>query len=162
VVLFGEGPYASSDFCETSVKYRSRTEVCMVSNILCTRAKSKEKITHGNKTKISAYVFKRSLSYIVNVVCLRHVSATLVIIHREVHHKGSIYRDVTKVCESMHTCKILVSYFYTFMCIDWFRYCVPLAQCTVIDYLKSRERICVCYFGVSATVPDYAVLGMCE
>ena len=61
VVLFGEGPYASSDFCETSVKYRSRTEICMVSKLLCTRAKSREKIRHGNETKISAYVFKRIL-----------------------------------------------------------------------------------------------------
>jgi hypothetical protein len=31
-----------------------------------------------------------------------------------------------------------------------------------MDYLKSRERICVCYFGGSATVPDYAVLRVWE
>lgn len=58
--------------------------------------------------------------------------------------------------------KYLVSYFYTFMCINWFRYCVSLTQCTVVVYLKSRERICVCYFGRSVTVPDYAVLELCE
>lgn len=48
------------------------------------------------------------------------------------------------------------------MYIDWFRYCVLLTQCMIMDYLKSRERICVCYFGGSVTVPDYAVLGLCE
>ena len=58
--------------------------------------------------------------------------------------------------------KYLVSYFYTFMCIDFFRYGVPLTECTVIDHLKSRERICICYFGGSATVPYYVVLGVCE
>jgi hypothetical protein len=31
-----------------------------------------------------------------------------------------------------------------------------------MDYLKSREIICIFYVGGSATVPDYAVLGVCE
>ena len=47
------------------------------------------------------------VSYIINIVYLLHVSATHVAILGEVHYKGWIYRDLTKVCEVMHSCKIL-------------------------------------------------------
>jgi hypothetical protein len=36
------------------------------------------------------------LSYIVNIVCLLHVSATLVTILSEMRYKGWIYRDIKK------------------------------------------------------------------
>ena len=47
------------------------------------------------------------VSYIINIVILLHVSANLVAILSEVRYKGWIYRDVTKVCEPTHRCKIL-------------------------------------------------------
>ena len=47
------------------------------------------------------------VSYIINTVFLLHVSATLVAILREMHYKGWTNRDITKVCEPMHICKIL-------------------------------------------------------
>jgi hypothetical protein len=50
---------------------------------------------------------RTKLSYIMIVVCLVHVSATLVAILSEVCYKEWIYRDITKVCESTHRCKIL-------------------------------------------------------
>ena len=48
-----------------------------------------------------------TVSYIINIVVLLHVSITLVAILREVHYKRWINRDITKVCEPMHICKIL-------------------------------------------------------
>jgi Fe2+ transport system protein B len=46
------------------------------------------------------------VSYILNVVCLVHVSATLVAVLSKVCYKGWLYRDLTKVCEQTHRCKI--------------------------------------------------------
>ena len=43
------------------------------------------------------------LHYIIYIVCLLHVSVTLVAIIRGVHYKGY----VTKVFEPVHKCKIL-------------------------------------------------------
>jgi len=43
----------------------------------------------------------------MKIICLLHVSATLVAILSEVCYKGWIYRDITKVCETRHRCKIL-------------------------------------------------------
>jgi len=40
------------------------------------------------------------VSYIMNVICVLHVSAILVAILREAHHKGWMYRDI--VCELMY------------------------------------------------------------
>jgi len=40
------------------------------------------------------------VSYIINIVCVLFVSATLVTIHREVHYKGFVYQP-------NHGCKIL-------------------------------------------------------
>ena len=48
------------------------------------------------------------VSYIINIVYLLHVSATHVATLGEVHYKGWIYRDITKVCEIKHRCKILL------------------------------------------------------
>jgi hypothetical protein len=45
--------------------------------------------------------------FIINTVCLLHVSATLVAILREVHYKGRMYRDITEVCEPINRCKLL-------------------------------------------------------
>jgi hypothetical protein len=42
-------------------------------------------------------------------IILLHVSATLVAILRQVHDKGWIYRDITKVCEPTRRCKMLSS-----------------------------------------------------
>jgi len=36
------------------------------------------------------------VSYIMNVICVLHVSAILVAILREAQYKGCIYRDITK------------------------------------------------------------------
>jgi hypothetical protein len=47
-----------------------------------------------------------TVSYIINTVVL-HVSATLVAILREMHYKGWLSRDITKVCVPMHIRKIL-------------------------------------------------------
>jgi hypothetical protein len=47
------------------------------------------------------------VSYIVNVVCLLHFSATLVAFLREVHYKGYI----TEVFEPAQKCKIQISVF---------------------------------------------------
>jgi len=46
------------------------------------------------------------LSYIINIVCILFVSATLVTIHREVHFKGWIYQ-VIMVYEPNYRCKML-------------------------------------------------------
>ena len=48
-----------------------------------------------------------NVSYIINTAFLLHVSAALVAILEEVHHKGWIYQDITKVCEPICSCKIL-------------------------------------------------------
>jgi hypothetical protein len=45
------------------------------------------------------------LSY--KLVFLLQVSTTLVAINKEVPYKGWIYRDITKICELKHRCKIL-------------------------------------------------------
>ena len=41
------------------------------------------------------------------IVFLLHVSATLVVVLREVHNIEWINLDVTKVCELIHGCEIL-------------------------------------------------------
>jgi len=46
------------------------------------------------------------ISYITNVAFLVHVSAIHVTIFREVHYKRWVHRDITKVCDPMHRCKI--------------------------------------------------------
>jgi hypothetical protein len=46
-------------------------------------------------------------SYVIHTVYLLHVSATLVVILREVQYKGRIRRDITKLCELTQICKIL-------------------------------------------------------
>lgn len=43
------------------------------------------------------YVF-----YITNLVCLLHVSATLMTILRKVRYRGWTYREITEVHEPMH------------------------------------------------------------
>jgi hypothetical protein len=45
--------------------------------------------------------------YVIHTVYLIHVSATLVVILREVQYKGKIYRDITKLCELKQICTIL-------------------------------------------------------
>ena len=47
------------------------------------------------------YVF-----YITNLVCLLHVPATLMVIHREVRYRGWTYRDIAEVREPMHRYKL--------------------------------------------------------
>jgi len=47
------------------------------------------------------------ISYITNVAFLLHVSAIHVVIFREVRYKRWIHRDITKVYDPMHRCKIL-------------------------------------------------------
>jgi len=44
----------------------------------------------------------------MNIVCLLHVLATLVAILSKVRYKGWIYRDIKKVCEPTHMCKLLI------------------------------------------------------
>ena len=44
--------------------------------------------------------------YIVNIVSLELVSATQVVILREVRYKGWLQRDVTEVCEPVHGRKV--------------------------------------------------------
>ena len=55
-------------------------------------------------TKARKYI---NMSYITNIVFLLPVSTSLVVILKEVPYKGWIYRDITKICEPKHRCKIL-------------------------------------------------------
>jgi len=45
------------------------------------------------------------ISCITNAVFLLHVLVTLVAILREMHYKGRVDHDITKVCEQMRRCK---------------------------------------------------------
>jgi len=42
---------------------------------------------------------KKKAYYVIHTVHLSHVSATLVVILREMQYKGNVYRDITKLCE---------------------------------------------------------------
>lgn len=53
------------------------------------------------------------VSYLTHIVCLVHVSATLVAILRELPYKGYI----TKVFQPVHKCKILTYLQYLHLCI---------------------------------------------
>ena len=47
-----------------------------------------------------------NVPYIIGVVFLLHVLATLVAIFTEMHYQGWIYLNITNVCGTMHRCKI--------------------------------------------------------
>jgi hypothetical protein len=49
----------------------------------------------------------RKVSNIINIAKLLNVSATLLVILREVLDKGWIYQDITEVCEPEYKCKTL-------------------------------------------------------
>ena len=52
------------------------------------------------------YVTMFGFFNVISAVCFLHVSAPLVVILREIHNKGCIYRNITKVYEIMHIVKI--------------------------------------------------------
>ena len=70
---------------------------------------------------MNAFKFVR-VYYIIHLVCLVHVLATLVAILTEVHYKGYI----TKVFEPMHKCKTLtcVQSYKEMKIINWEQDCL--------------------------------------
>jgi hypothetical protein len=47
------------------------------------------------------------IKYIIHIIFLPHVLATLLAILWEGNYKGWIYLDIIKVCETTHRCKAL-------------------------------------------------------
>jgi hypothetical protein len=48
--------------------------------------------------------YEHILYFVINILCLLHVSATVLAILREVHYKGY----VTNIYEPMHKCKMIL------------------------------------------------------
>jgi hypothetical protein len=97
ILLLFSVPFVSTEKLSDTHSLRTQFSIC----------KEKIKIQDIESDLFINNVILYIWKYIIHTVCLLHVAATHVAIIREARYERWIYRDIKKVSEPMHGCKIL-------------------------------------------------------